>query len=643
MSQLSSPNISELEIPGIKILGEVGRGSQSIVYRATRGDKIFAVKIPRENSLAKDSLVRFRREAGVLARGHHPGLAEIVEIGDIQGHPYLVMEYVEGKTLSSILEEGPVSEDIAVGIAKALAGALHIVHGYGLVHRDVKPQNILVDADFRAKLIDFGFAGVVDDVHIKDKDAIVGTFLYSPPEQTGVLKRPIDGRTDLYSLGISLFECVTGTTPYRSKDPAELIRLHAVMAPPDVREFSPEVSVGFAAIINKLLGKDPDDRYQSAKGLLFDLERLPEINRAMDKSEEISLDPQTDLIEVVGETPLVGRDTELAILRNRWNAVMRGSGTFVLIEGEPGSGKSRLIREVIVKCRTPLTVVLKGKCFQRGTQLMAPLRDAIDSHLKYIQTLPAAQRRNFEDRIRSAAGEIASLLKRFSPALADILKTSDEGNDFSDAQDLFYYAVADFILRYAQSSGGACLFIDDIQWIDDATKQVLIRIADQLGESPLFIATAGRNNAECLQAVTQFAIDLRKSISTRLRLMPLVEGAVAKLVSAHLGGTQVDPAFVQQILNRANGNPFAVGEYVRSMLDSGLLRPSWGVWIVDTAGLEKLSIPTDVEELVVKRIEELGETTKEILRAAAVVGSRFTIETLPVVSGATLPQVNTAL
>jgi serine/threonine protein kinase len=630
------------EIPGMQILGEIGRGSQSIVYKVSKDNQIYAAKIPRDIGFqkAKDTHMQFRREAAVLARVRHPGVAEIIEVGDISGHPYLIMEYVEGKTLDEYLEDENLIEKSIVQIAKTLSGALSVVHRYGLVHRDIKPQNILIDQAGAAKLIDFGFAGIVDEVF--NKNEVMGTFLYSAPEQLGVLKRPVDGRSDLYSLGVVMFECATGTPPFKANDVGELVRQHAVVAAPDVLELNPSITPALGAVINKLLAKDPDDRYQSAMGLLSDLDNLPSLNATAKKGEKFHLGRFDESNEVV-ETPLIGRDTEVAILRNKWNEALQRKGKLVLIEGEPGSGKSRLVQELLIKHKNATTVLIRGRCQQHNTTPLAPIKQGIEGYLKIINNLPANEKKVFVERIKKTASDLAPVLKKISPQLAQIFGESPELSETTEALDLLYDALGNFLITLDQQSQSMILLLDDIQWIDDASKKVLLRVSSQMSELPLLVICCARNDRENLDNVKTIVQELGTHLSNRIRLVPLLEGAIAKLVATLLGGHQVDHSFINQIATRTNGNPFAVSEYVRSMLDSGLLRPSWGSWIVDTEGLENLQLPTDVVQLVVKRVTDLEKSTRDILRFAALIGSKFQLNLIPLVCGKPMEQVHAAL
>ncbi len=235
------------------------------------GSAEVAVKVMHARPEEPDRRALYRREAAVIGTLTHPALPRIYAVGELDGRPALVMELVEGETLQERLARGaalPEQEVVRLGIR--VAGALSAAHEAGVVHRDVKPANLVIDASGEAKLIDFGLAA--QSGTLQARDATIGTVRYSPPEQTGLLQRPVDGRSDLYSLGATLFEAATGHAPFAAADVGELARLHAVAEPPDPLVLAPELSPALAAILLRLLAKDPDDRYQSAHGLLHDLE-----------------------------------------------------------------------------------------------------------------------------------------------------------------------------------------------------------------------------------------------------------------------------------------------------------------------------------------------------------------------------------
>ncbi len=204
-----------------------------------------------------------------MAACRHPGLPEVFDTGETDGQPYLVMEFVAGDGLGDLLRAGPLTPARSAAIAADIAGALSAMHATGVVHRDIKPDNIIVGPDGRARLVDLGFATWAGQ---HSGEAVAGTLTYAPPEQNGTLQRPVDARSDLYALGIVLYECLTGRPPFQAPDAGELLRLHTVAVPKLGGDLPPTL----AAVVARLLAKDPDDRYAGATGLAADLRRLAE-------------------------------------------------------------------------------------------------------------------------------------------------------------------------------------------------------------------------------------------------------------------------------------------------------------------------------------------------------------------------------
>lgn len=612
-------------IPGYAIEGILGEGAESIVYVGQRDGQRYAIKVMRGSSKsAQDVRFRFHREVATMARVVHPALVQLVEAGEHEGVSYIVMEQVEGEDLASRLTQGPLTEDELLDVARTIGGALGEIHRLGLVHRDVKPANIVIQPDGGPKIVDFGFVGRMEDSgDIEREDLILGTLLYSPPEQTGLLKRAVDGRADLYAFGAVLFECVAGRTPFRADSIGDLLQQHAAVPAPDLTEFSPDCSPVIAAIVAKLLAKDPDDRYQTAGGLLADLPLVRQV-RAGEPGAEFCLGAHDEQPLSAMEVPLIGRDDEMATLQNRWNDADRGHGTFVQVEGEGGLGKTRLVHELTAVVR-PHSPVLTGKSQPSGRMPFAPLREAVDLHVNTLQALPLGEQEEGRQALRSAAGELGAIVRRLTPsldwALGDLLDVRPL--DPQSEQLRFYAALAEFFANLAREYGSLLLLVDDIQWLDVGSLEVLKMLAQQVDSAPLLVATTARNDTESEPARARFVKEVGPKHIVRVVLEPLGRVSVGRLVAAHLGGRSLQQDVVDQLAARSNGNPFVLGEYMHSLLDQGMLRPAATGWVVDAERFNEVALPHDVIRLLVDRMAGLGDKINEVLRTAAVMGFAF--------------------
>jgi len=664
----SAPNV--IEISGIELQTEIGQGARSIVYRGRRGDRLVAVKLLRRvaSGEVQAQAVQVRREAAALASMRHPCFVEILEVGEVRDQPYLVMEYVAGRTLAELLARGKLPESQAVRIGHTVAVALTEIHRRGMVHRDIKPQNILLADAGGLKIIDFGFATHAHT--IEDPAQVAGTFLYSAPEQTGMLRRPLDGRADLYALGAVLFECVAGRPPFLLTEVSELLRMHAVVQPPDLRELVPGCSRGLAAIVARLLAKDPDDRYQTGAGLAADLASVDRLG------EPPLLGTADDTRESSDDTPLVGRAAELAQLQGLWIRALRGLGGLATIEGEAGSGKSRLIRALfdavpgaatqpgpatrneprrvtpipgslfrpatfvpgrpmhgLVTHATPLPtratpLILTGSCEHNDAAPFAALRQGFGDLVRRLRRLSPGACAEASLRLDEAAGDRRGLLLQFCPELKDMFsRTEPAAPAGAEANDQLHGAIVDYLIALAHQHGGLLLVVDDVQWIDESSLLVLRGLAGRVAAAPLLCLCTLRSGTS-----ERFLREIGPSLGARVQLPPLDASSVGGIVSALLGGGEPGPEIVRQVVTRSDGSPLAVGEYVRAMQSAGLLCPHWGGWRLDADGLEGLRLPGDVLRLIVDRVVGLGADTRAVLAVAAIIGGRFTLDLLTAVA-----------
>ncbi|MFP3853459.1 MAG: diguanylate cyclase [Anaerolineales bacterium] len=627
-------NLSELlqstdVIPGLEVLDRLGGGRDSDVYAIRKEGQLFALKLQKskgEQDIDARRKKEFLKEAAYLACMRHPSLPKVYESGDFHGRAYMIMELVQGPTLRKRLGQGPIRENELIPLARDIAGALAEAHAQGLIHRDVKPENIILQEKHPAKLLDFGLASSRVG-HAPTGDHPVGTFRYSAPEQTGMLQRPVDARSDLYSLGVVLYEAVTGTPPFLAEDAAQLIHQHALEDPEPVRKLNPSLSSGLERIIETLMAKDPDDRYQTANGLILDLGELERINSESGSFGQVRLHSH-DRVESSHKKLPIGRENEYKVLHKSWRQAREGKGQMLLLVGEPGSGKTRLTQSFVSRWLGKDVMVLSGRCGPSDPTPLNPLRTALEALLERVADLPDGIRGDMEAKLLGAGEGFQPQLARFSSSYKALLQAEGrgmEGETHIEHED-FYSAIAILLLRLSQEFDGLLFVLEDIQWLDPASKEVIERLADELNSQKIMLLMTARTSYSD-PALT--ALDAGSSQHKRtITLSPLNEPHIEQLAHQILGGRALDRALIEDLVLLSQGNPFAATQFLRLMIEEGLLRPSTGFWLYEREAVRNLGLSHDIRDLVIRRMENLGVESFELLQKAAVIGEVFRATTL---------------
>ncbi|MEJ2190123.1 MAG: protein kinase [Acidobacteriota bacterium] len=396
---------------------EIGRGGMGVVFRAwdVELERRVAVKILAALLRVGDARERLFREARAAAALSHPRVVAVYDVGEHHNMPYFVMELVDGPSLK---ERPPETLEETLAIALQICEALAHAHDHGLVHRDLKPGNILLAGGTSSpaiKLVDLGLAVRERGVRLTREGGISGTVNYMAPEQA--LGQPVDGRADLYALGVMLYELTTGRLPFDGDNALSVIsqHLHAPVVPP--RTYSPGLPQFVDCAILRLLEKAPEDRFATAA----------EVAKALTQSSDVVV-PAAAGVTALGSLArgrMVGRDAEIDALRRSWSEAVRGSGGMVLVSGEPGSGKTRLARELVDYARITGGVVLQGGCFEL---------EAATPYLPFVEALRAWAHSTSDDELRRAVGDAGAELSRLAPELESRIGPFPEGPELSAAE-----------------------------------------------------------------------------------------------------------------------------------------------------------------------------------------------------------------
>lgn len=616
------------QIDQYRVLNLINQGTSGEVYQVDNAGQKFALKLLKKSEGAA-TLVRFRRESATLARLNSNHLVKIFSLGEYESTPYLVMEYLEGDSIEArIKKDGPVAEDAAFQIVKSVAHGLQELHRHGLVHRDVKPANVLFAKDGTVKLIDLG---LVDDLEqVRLEKALVGTPMYCAPEQSKVLKRDVDFRSDLYSLGVIFFEMVTGSPPINGTL-SEILQKHASTVPPDVREINSQLSAATGLIIKKLLSKDPDDRYQTAIGLINDLDRFAEINRLVAAQSEPLLG-KDDHFAVNNSVIFIEKTKETKLLRDAWNETLNGEAGVTIISGPSGSGKTRICQEFF---RAPLTnrghndfLILRGKCqlFDKNMPFGA-LKEALEAWIEGLfQADKEFQNQEIQKILKAGAG-CENSLRRFSRAFQRIFKniTETEKQDVNaeGEREVFLKDISNFFFQLSKQWHGLVLFIDDLQWLDDSSLQLIEALFNIGSKNVFFLLATARDDQESKENLEKISLRLRDYIRSEIKVQPFSRDQLSDLVRGFLGGKEIKESIIDQLMQRATGSPLVAMEYLRAAIEQGLIFFKENKWEIIAEGFNSLALSENIYSLIVRRSERLSAPAKKFLQYAALWGGQF--------------------
>lgn len=627
-----------VQIDQYSVLGQISEGTSGRVFRVQRDNNYYALKLLKNNQ-GVEFAVRFRKESATLARLNHENLVKIFNLGEYKGNPYLVMELVDGGSIESRLkQETTFSEAFALEIISGIIKGLHELQKYNLVHRDIKPANILLTKEDIPKIIDLG---LVDDVdQIKNETALVGTPVYCSPEQSRVLKRSVDFRSDLYSIGIVLYELLTGSPPFTG-DLTDILQKHASVVPKDVRELVPGIRAGTALIIRKLLAKDPDDRYQTAIGLLRDIERIPEIDRLISKNTDPGLGSHDSNV-MSGSSAFVERTVEMTRLKDSWNALSGGGPGLVIVSGASGSGKTRLCTEFLSAQvgdeAASDFLILRGKCQLLDRDLpFGALREAIDSLVENVYlSSPEIRDRDVQRILEAAKGSESKLIqfsKSFTRIIKDKTKNQQGESNLEGEREVFLKDISNFFSRLSALWKGIVLFIDDLQWLDDSSLQLIETTFNYEMKNVFFMLSTARDDKESQVRLVKVKSRLAEKLKVEIAVLPFTKQQMTKLVGDFLGDHTIDPSIVDTLQKKADGSPFVAIEYLRAAVEQGFIKFSEGSWSISPAGIESLALSENVYSLILKRAERLSEKAKYLLQYAALWGGQFIAQDIAQISG----------
>ncbi|PTY05702.1 hypothetical protein DB347_15160 [Opitutaceae bacterium EW11] len=605
-----------------------------VVVKALRpgdGSPLHAKRLANEYALS----------AGIDSPRIRRALAEI-RVGE---HPALVLEYREEATLREEFVQTRRSLEENLEVAVAISGALDELHRLGLVHRNLTGDHILVTAarPFSATLIDLGSAcraGEEAVAETSDPEEVFAACI--SPERTGRTNRPVDQRSDLYSLGAVLYEVFTGRPVFSASDPSELIHCHLAQSPVPPREVDSGIPESVSTILLRLLAKDADERYQSAFGLRADLAICLDQLQQTGRVEAFPLGTADHRGVLQLSDRLVGREQELLGLKQAVRDAAAGHGRVVFVSGPTGVGKSALVDSLRRFVAGLGGIFVEGS--YDGTQRHLPyagLLQAFDEFVDLALTENTAKLADWKARILDTAGGNGRLLVDMLPRLELVIGPQPAALALgpAEAQHRFLRVFHSFIQALARVGQPLVLFLDNLQWADQASLHVLDLLLSDLDARPIAFVGAYRNDevdAEHPLAPVVERLRPLKSFTRTIVLENLPLAATNDLVADALTvDVSAASPLAQLVMEKTNGNPLLVRQLLSSLSGEGLLRFDWEkrAWQWDAEAIRRKETTGGVARLMTERFETLPAETRGLLSLAACAGNRFTISDLVEIAG----------
>lgn len=628
-SSAPSPPSSEVLSRRFRISESLREGQGISTLRAeelsTGGEVI--LKTVAESALPLSARFRLEHEARILREISSPKLVAPLEVGRQEGLLYVAARWTAGITLQERLQRGPLQLSEVLAVAQSLLEALQEAHARGVLHRSLKPSNVVLDTSpvRRALLIDFGLsrsARLSGPSHAYPVDAV----RYMSPEQTGVLDHDVGERSDLYSLGVLLWECVTGRPPFQAKSIGELLREHLSVVPADPLSLGFTVPRALGELIARLLKKDPRDRYQSAAGALADVQQISEAveNGATDPTVVIGA---RDARSTLTEPSFIGRTAELAELERELDRAQVGSGGMVLLAAPSGMGKTRLLEELGQRAALRGAWVLRGRSVAGATQRPFQLLEAVVSEVLHAARADPA----FAEAVCRKVGGRAAALCTALPSLAELFGGGEGGDLGPEAhgQVRTVAALAAFLEALGSESRPAVLLLDDCQWADELTLRLIAEWSRRVAARP-------RRFALTVVAYRSEEVSERHPLAglvapRRLALAPLGSEEVTLLVDSIAG--RVPQEIRQIVLELSGGHPFMASAVLHGLVETGAMISGPGGWRIDPGALEAAQSSSRAAGLLVQRLELLPPDTLRFLSVGAILGREFELELAAELSG----------
>ncbi|HLJ49730.1 MAG TPA: sigma 54-interacting transcriptional regulator [Bryobacteraceae bacterium] len=550
-----------------------------------------------------------------------------------RGQTMLVVDYTGGEPLDRLIRE-PMEIGEFLRLSVALSDAVGQLHGRGLIHKDVKPANILVDSQTgRVHLTGFGIASRLprERQSAEPPEFIAGTLAYMAPEQTGRVNRSIDSRSDLYSLGVTFYEMLTGSLPFTASDPMELVHCQIARQPTAPSERLPSVPAAVSAITMKLLSKTVEERYQTAAGVEHDLKHCLSQWESSGSIDVFTLGAHDTPDRLMIPEKLYGRDREVDALLTAFDrTVTGGRPELVLVSGYSGIGKSAVVNELHKPLVPPRGLFASGKFDQYKRDIpYATLAQAFQSLVRPLLSKGEDELGKWRDALREALEPNGLLMVELVPELKHVIGEQPPVPELppSEAQRRFQLVFRRFIAVFARPEHPLALVLDDLQWLDAATLDLLEDLLTRDDLRHLLLIGAYRDNEVSATHPLMRKLDAIRQAGAAVEdivLTPLREDDLRQLLADSLRCEPARAAPLGELIHeKTTGNPFFAIQFISTLAEEGLLSFGYGEgrWVWDLNRIHAKGYTDNVVELMVGKLNRLPVETQGALKQFACMGN----------------------
>jgi len=629
------------------VLKQLDEGGRGVVYKAkdTVLNRVVAIKMFKKTLLSEETRSCFVREAQAVAKLNHPNIVSIYEIGTVhikarelgvkswlkgeseeEEKQFFVLDFIDGMNLRELLRtypEGKCDMQTILRTSIDVCSGLQYAHSRGVLHGDIKPENILITHEGTAKLMDFGLAKMLGEPSITQEGQIVGAVAYVSPEIA--LGKGADARSDLYSFGAVLYEMVTGRPPFLGEDSVKIIFSHIHDYPISPSKLNPKVPMALDECIMKLLEKEPGKRYQSAEDLLKVLRDaaevfLREILVPCPKPAVVVPAPRPTAVR---EVQLINRVEEMGLLREAVERAVHSEGGVAFLYGEAGIGKTRLARELRAYARLRGMQVLYGRC-------PALFRmDGVPPYVLWSEVIKDYLEVCTPEQLFRVIGFYPSEVSKLVPELRQKLGAFPQSLPISPEheRDRLFEAVSQFVINISKETP-LLVVLDDLQWTDESSLLLLHYLARGVANKPLLLLGAYRDTDvderhPLLPVLTELN---RERLLQSVLLKRLSFDDVSEMIKRILEQEDVPKEFCEMVYEKTRGNPFFVEEVIKSLKEEEVICREENKWKIKE--VSKIEFPKTVKSVIKARISRLDDECQNILTMASFVGNDFSCEAL---------------